>query len=153
MTVADNLRKLCLGTVQFGLDYGIANTSGKIVQSEVFEILRYAAAQGIDCLDTASVYGDSERVIGAFLKESPANFKVISKWVAESGQLDPVKRIENQLRHTLQDLNLESLDGYLVHHFHDFRNHEAAWTAFAKLKQQGLIRSIGFSLYKLEDLE
>jgi hypothetical protein len=42
------VNKLCLGTVQFGLDYGIANRRGKIPKEEIFEILEYARKVGID---------------------------------------------------------------------------------------------------------
>ena len=55
---------LMLGTAQFGVDYGIANTTGKPTQEQVDEIISFAWKNGVNCLDTASSYGESEMVIG-----------------------------------------------------------------------------------------
>ena len=58
------LSKLALGTVQFGLDYGISNTQGITKPEEVRRILVLAQKQGIRTLDTAQAYGTSESVLG-----------------------------------------------------------------------------------------
>lgn len=54
--------KLALGTVQFGLPYGITNTAGQVAADEVTRILRRARELGLEVLDTAAAYGESERV-------------------------------------------------------------------------------------------
>src|SRR3989344_8348500 len=72
--------KLALGTAQFGLKYGINNKAGKVSPNEAFQILYFAARNGLDTLDTASVYGTSEDVIGEFIKRNRASFKIISKF-------------------------------------------------------------------------
>ena len=51
--------KLVLGTVQFGLDYGVNNQSGQVQQSEVNKILQLAKESGIKKIDTSSAYGTS----------------------------------------------------------------------------------------------
>ena len=56
--------RLVLGTVQFGMNYGVANTHGKPSYETVKDILRKALDNGITTLDTAAGYGDSEEVIG-----------------------------------------------------------------------------------------
>ncbi len=61
------IRKIILGSVQFGINYGI-NEKGKVPKEEVFEILDYARLKGIETVDTAAVYGDSEKVIGEYAK-------------------------------------------------------------------------------------
>ena len=48
--------KLALGTVQFGLPYGISNQGGKVVREDVKGILALSRASGIDTLDTAIAY-------------------------------------------------------------------------------------------------
>ena len=58
------MSKLALGTAQFGLEYGIANKSGKVHLSEVNKILNLAKKSKIDLIDTAISYGNSEKVIG-----------------------------------------------------------------------------------------
>ena len=61
--------KLTLGTVQFGMNYGIANTQGKPSFEKVCGILAAAYENGIRFLDTAAGYGDSEIVLGKALKD------------------------------------------------------------------------------------
>jgi aryl-alcohol dehydrogenase-like predicted oxidoreductase len=56
--------RLALGTVQFGLDYGVANTAGQVAPAEVASILALAQQMGIGTLDTAINYGQSESVLG-----------------------------------------------------------------------------------------
>lgn len=70
------MSRLALGTVQFGMSYGISNTAGQVPQDEVAKILDYCKANGIDTLDTARGYGESEAVIGQF-DLSP--FKIVTK--------------------------------------------------------------------------
>ena len=56
--------KLAIGTAQFGMDYGLSNKYGKSEKYEVSKILQYAHSQGIDVIDTAPSYGDSENILG-----------------------------------------------------------------------------------------
>ena len=70
--------KLAIGTVQFGLDYGIANQNGKVNANEVLSILDFAHENNINTLDTAKAYGESEGSIGKYLKQRPG-FKSIKK--------------------------------------------------------------------------
>ncbi|MBQ6566446.1 MAG: aldo/keto reductase, partial [Treponema sp.] len=60
------MSRLALGTVQFGMSYGISNTAGRVPQDEVGRILDYCKSSGIDTLDTAQGYGESEKVLGQF---------------------------------------------------------------------------------------
>ncbi|MDF1875753.1 aldo/keto reductase, partial [Sulfurimonas sp. SAG-AH-194-I05] len=60
----DRLSKLSLGTVQFGLDYGISNNSGQPSQKDVDNIVQYVYDNNINCFDTAQAYGNSESVLG-----------------------------------------------------------------------------------------
>ena len=72
--------KLILGTVQFGLNYGINNSVGEISPIEAIKILHYAYENDISILDTASGYGNSEMVIGQFLSQNEKiNFDIITK--------------------------------------------------------------------------
>ena len=140
--------KLGLGTVQFGMDYGINNTKGKVLKEEAFAILKLAWNNGIDMLDTSALYGESEYVIGQFLKENNMPFKVISK-------LPPCDAydIENRFSESLKKLNKESLYGYLVHHFDFFRGNRHIWDFLQKAKLQKKVDKLGFSLYYPQEVE
>ncbi len=70
--------RLGLGTVQFGLDYGVANPDGRTPPEEVRRILDVAAANGIGLVDTASVYGESERILGEILPAGD-RFRIVTK--------------------------------------------------------------------------
>lgn len=77
---ANHLNTLVLGTAQLGMRYGIANISGKPDEQGVAEILSAAWTAGVEVIDTAQVYGDSERVIGAYLRAHPdQSFRIITK--------------------------------------------------------------------------
>ena len=56
--------RLALGTAQFGMNYGIANKTGKLSDKEIKRILNYALLKGINTIDSAEVYGDCEKRLG-----------------------------------------------------------------------------------------
>lgn len=59
--------KLCLGTVQFGMDYGVYNTQKKD-KEYCIKCLDYATKNGVSAIDTATAYGNAEEVVGDFLE-------------------------------------------------------------------------------------
>ena len=60
--------KFCLGTVQFGMNYGICNQMQPTIDDSV-NMLDYATQNGINAIDTAFAYGTAEDVVGKFLKK------------------------------------------------------------------------------------
>jgi aryl-alcohol dehydrogenase-like predicted oxidoreductase len=69
MQLENSISKMTLGTAQLGLNYGIANNEGKPGEEKALRILDSALASGVNCIDTAADYGDSEKIIGN-LKEA-----------------------------------------------------------------------------------
>ncbi len=143
--------RISLGTVQFGLDYGVANKNGKISREKVFEILKCAHACGIDCLDTAYDYGDSETIIGDYLQQHPDQFQVVSKLPALNEYSQG--KAEAFLGLTLCRIGIRKLYGYLIHKFENFLTCEGLWKEFMGLKKRNLADRIGFSLYAPGELE
>lgn len=139
------MSKLVLGTVQFGLQYGI-NSAGRPSQDEVNGILEAAAKGGITTLDTSSAYGNSENILGES-SVAPDQFKIVSKY--PKGET-PVGEMFNS---SLNRLKVEKLYGYLLHHFEVYKNNPKVWDEFVRLKQSGKVHKIGFSLYIPEELE
>jgi aryl-alcohol dehydrogenase-like predicted oxidoreductase len=137
--------KLGLGTVQFGLPYGINNTNGQTSAEEVNRILQSAAHHGINVLDTASAYGNAEEVLG---KNDLTKFTVVSKYITPSAG----KSIEEQLQHSLIDLQVKKLYGYLAHRPTEILHDKAQWKTLKDLQQKGLVEKIGFSLNTTEEL-
>lgn len=138
--------KLGIGTVQFGMPYGISNKAGQTSPSEVTAIFNLARNQKIKLLDSASAYGNSEEVLG---KNNLEGFNVISKF------LPPLKGecISSQLDQSLLRLNLPSLYGYLAHGPLELQKHPEQWKELLDLKQKGKVNKIGFSLNHPEELE
>ena len=72
------MAEIGLGTVQFGMNYGISNKGGKTSTLDASKLLQVAIVNHIDVLDTASAYGTSESVLGEILPEQH-RFKVVTK--------------------------------------------------------------------------
>jgi len=143
--------KLALGTVQFGLDYGISNTQGQVCSEEVKRILAFAKQHNITTLDTASAYGNSEEVLG---KTGLSNqFDIVSKIPAlNSAETDMAQYVKT----SLQQLNVESLASVLFHHVDDIIASpyaQSRFDALVNLKEQGVINKIGVSVYTTEQLD
>jgi aryl-alcohol dehydrogenase-like predicted oxidoreductase len=147
---SSEISRLVLGTAQIGLDYGIANEDGRTSKDESFRILDYCRQIGLNALDTASVYGGSEGIIGEYIKDNYTNFKIITK-------LPPVQKfdrnwIEKAFHDSLTRLETESVYGCLIHRFDDFLKFERLWDMLLKFKEDKLVEKIGFSLYRPEEL-
>jgi len=145
------ISKISLGTVQFGQDYGIANTTGKVSKEETFKILNYAKQRGVCCLDTAFAYGESEQIIGEYLKDNPSEFEIISKLPPMESFVSGI--VEKSLEESLNRMGLKKLYGYLLHQFSDILLDDGVWNSLVRLKKDGRIDKIGFSLYSPDDLD
>lgn len=142
------ISKLILGTVQFGLNYGIANSEGKPDLNKVRAILRCAADHGIRILDTAAAYGDSETVIGTVFAEDDTlknHFQVVSKIPPLPQNVSPEEiqsTIENSVDASLRNLRIDQLYGILFH-----REEDASKLPLLKeLQKKGKVRLCGFSV-------
>ncbi|MEZ7862531.1 MAG: aldo/keto reductase [Aeromonadaceae bacterium] len=136
--------RLALGTVQFGLAYGVSNQEGKVSESELSAILTLARQLGIDTLDTAQAYSDAEQRLGA---QETADFSVVNK-LAPGVQAAQVSQL---IEGSLQQLKRSRLDGLLLH-----RSQDAAPELFSALQEQqqaGRVGKLGVSVYSPEELE
>ena len=140
--------KIALGTAQFGMDYGISNKKGQISESEVFKILNESIRSGINVLDTAYAYGNSELVIGNFIKKHGNVFKIVSKLP----ECDP-EDVKNIFESSLERLGVDSLYGYMCHSFQHYMDNPEIWNILEELKSEGKIEKIGLSLYHPSELE
>ena len=131
--------KVGLGTVQFGLDYGVSNCSGKISYEESEKIVASARCEGVNVIDTAQVYGDSENVLG---KIGVEDFRVITK-ITNKGELQD----------SLEKLKLDSVYGLLAHNAEELINSNELWERFIGYKEQGVVEKIGVSVYNSEQVD
>lgn len=148
--------ELCLGTVQFGMDYGIRGQKQPSVEQAV-QMLDYATQNGINNIDTANAYGTAEDVVGAFLKKKTApreDLFIISKF--KPNLLDEVD--ENQyydimkanLENTLSRLHTDYLDSYLLHSARYVWN-DAIIDTLNRMKKEGYVKHVGVSVYETDE--
>ena len=145
--------KLALGTVQLGLPYGINNTQGVPSSLEIKEIFDLANHAGINLLDTAMEYGDSELKIGEF---SSNRFNVVTKLpqVPLSGRYDK-SWLFNSINSSLSKLKSKSIYGVLLHRpsqlFESFG--AKLYEDLLSLKAEKLVEKIGISIYEPSELD
>ena len=150
------LNKLVLGTVQFGLDYGINNATGKPSREKSLEMLDFAYENGIKIFDTAYNYGTAEEILGEFLESRKLEDKtqIITKLkaniISESEGNNWYDIIRTNLEDTLKKLRRNYVDGYLFHTPAYVRDN-ALVDCLQKLKEQGLVKNIGVSVYEEDD--
>ena len=142
------LSKLMLGTVQFGLDYGVNNTSGLPSLEKVFSILNYAKGE-VSCLDTASGYGISEERIGLYhFNHLGEIFEVntkFSKGIIEN----PLK----ELKTALLKLKVPIINTMMFHSLDDFRLNQEKMEILLKEGKGNYFKKFGVSVYTVEELE
>lgn len=142
--------KLILGTVQFGLRYGINNNIGKPKKDEVLSILKFAYSSGIKVLDTAESYGNAHQLIGNYHKQNhDFKFKIITKFPHNiRHNLIKIKVFEY-----LDLMDVNALDVMMFHSFDSFKSNYYALKTLSELKSDGLINNIGVSVYTNTQLE
>jgi len=124
---------LGLGSAQFGCDYGISNTRGRVSEDEVRQILSLAA----------HYYGDVERILGRCWP-FPSPFKPQVRTLRlEKG----LEWLESRLRRSIDHMGLARIHAALVDNAEDLVGAEgdALWARLEKLKAEGLVARIGIS--------
>jgi aryl-alcohol dehydrogenase-like predicted oxidoreductase len=147
------MTRLALGTVQFGLDYGVANSSGRVTEAEVGAILDRAAAAGIDTLDTAIAYGQSESCLGRL---GMAGRRVITKLPPLPPEIPDLREwVGEQIDGSLRRLGVAQLEALLLHRSSDLLGpHGKAYLGIlSDLKAAGLTRALGVSIYDPAELD
>src|SRR6185369_12682558 len=135
--------KLGVGTAQFGMNYGIANRSGQPSRSEVSAILELAGTNGVDLIDTANLYGESELVIGECLPEGH-RFNIVTKtpyFPASSIADSDRSTLRSACCDSLRKLRQASLYALLVHNADDLLKPggERLYEEMQLLKDEGLV--------------
>jgi len=147
--------KLAIGTAQFGSLYGIANKSGQLSIKEVEILLDAAKESGINTLDTAISYGNSERRLGEI---GVANWRIISKLPAvpdSENCPDKKKWIFEEINQSISRLRVNSLYALLLHKPQQLLEDggDEIYSVLQQLKADGLVHKIGVSIYEPSELD
>ncbi len=138
--------RLALGSAQFGGVYGVAGPKNGILDLQLIAILQRAHLAGIDMIDTAVSYGNSEQRLGAnqlnfanIVTKLPKDCTLYSDIILKSANHLGVREFYAVLWHASQDLlGPEGVSRY---------------QELTRVKEQGLCHRIGVSVYEPKELE
>lgn len=146
--------KIALGTVQFGLPYGISNTGGQTPLAEAKAILTLARSAGIQTLDTAIAYGNSEATLGTL---DVGGWQVITKLpeMPVTGEAAVKDWVKTQLDDSLNRLGLASVHGLLLHRPAQLNGPDGTtlYRALLEEREKGRVAKIGISIYGPDELD
>lgn len=140
--------KIILGTVQFGLPYGINNKTGIPSDKEVSDILDYCRVNSIQTIDTAVSYGSSIEKIGKYQRSRNYCFDIINKI-----SFDSKNSLLEQINNSLTLLGIPAFETLLIHSFDDYYNRLIRSDELFEMKQNGKIKKIGVSIYSNDQLQ
>ena len=145
--------KLVLGTVQFGMDYGIANRSGQVSKEESGAILSLAWERGIRRFDTAPGY-QSEDLLGRFFARNNLqnSAKVLTKIPSLAGTTDYRRAVRKTISRSLKKLGCP-IDGLFFHRSADAALLKADPVFFSSLLEEFSISFFGVSVYEPSEIE
>jgi len=147
------MNRIVLGGAQLGLPYGILNGGETLSREEVARILDTAVDHGIDSIDTAIAYGQSESIIG---ETSQNRFNIISKLPPLPVDISNVSEwVHSQVQGSLSRLKCTSLDALLLHRPQDLTGAQGVelYAAIKSLMAEKMIDRFGVSIYSPDDLE
>lgn len=145
--------RLAIGTVQFGLNYGISNTGGIASDEEIRSVLNYACEHGIDTLDTAVAYGNSEERLGRVGIDA---FRIVTKLPSiPANHYDDFLWYDNIVKHSANHLKKNKIEGLLLHRPMELLNAGGGRIFYhlQELKKRGRIDKIGISIYEPAELD
>jgi len=140
--------KLILGTVQFGIPYGINNSMGLLNEQGVTKILAKGHSAGILTLDTAAAYGEAEKRIGNFHQESNKNFKVITKF-----NKDKSISWNDSIEHSLKNLIVEKVETIMFHSYEAYNENSSKIAEIISEGKGKFFDNIGVSVYTNQELK
>lgn len=151
---------IALGSAQFGLNYGIINSNGKIEAKDAIKILREAIYQGIEYIDTAAAYGNSEKIIGTALSDGLYDqVKIITKLLpfdeksdVEDNQIFWKTTIYNCINKSLKNLKISKIDTIMIHRAKHLQN-EFIIDELKSMRNKNFFDNIGVSVQTPEELD
>lgn len=144
--------KLGIGTLQFGQNYGVANKTGKLKSKDIIEIKKIAKKNNINTIDTAEVYGDSEKRLGKF---GFSQFNLVSKLPVTNPPKNRFKWVLESLKLSFKKLKIKKIYGMHIHNTKYIldKKGDQIYKGLVYAKEAGLIKKIGVSIYTVEELK
>jgi aryl-alcohol dehydrogenase-like predicted oxidoreductase len=140
-----------LGTLMFATQVGNSDPEDSI------RVIHKALDAGINLVDTADAYGDSEQVVGRALKGRRGNVVLATKFSRPMGS-DPNRQgasrrwIVTAVEDSLRRLQTDHIDLYQIHRPDSDTDIEETLSALADLVRSGKVRAIGTSAMPASDM-
>lgn len=147
------ISKLCIGTAQWGSNYGISNLTGQPNIVEVRRILYEASAANVNSLDTADSYGIAQDIIGDL--GAGKALQVITKFTAPgNADVDYFSATYDAIKKSMQRMRCDRIYGLLAHSSSELLglNGQKLWNAMETLKATGHVEKLGVSVYTPDEL-
>lgn len=145
--------KIALGAAQFGFKYGISNITGPTSKLEIKKILGLAVDNGIDLIDTAMSYGNSEIQLGL---SDVSKFKIVTKVPILSPEtIDISKWVREMVSLSIERLKIDQLHAVLIHNSNDLISSKGSilFQTLREMKKEGLINKVGISIYDPSEID
>lgn len=142
------ISKITLGTVNFGMNYGFRkNKNNKIKKKDAIKIIKKARKLGINSFDTASNYGDSEKILGEALGTNKNSFIATKVSINKTKSINFPKILE-EINKSRKNLRRKKLDIIQIHNA-DAKTlgNSKIKDFFLKLKKKNIIGKIGTTVY------
>ena len=147
------MSNLVLGSANFGMEYGLSNNFSQVSSLDVHAIMKVAEVAGIQFIDTAQSYGNSEERLGDFCQD--AHFEIISKIFLDILKGYQQNELTNLVKLSCLRVRRPKLHAVLLH------RPEVLLSAYGSaiirelyaLKEQGIVSKIGISIYSTKILE
>ena len=116
------------------------------------DILNRALDLGINFIDTARAYGDSEEKIGLTISDRRNEFYISTKSTART-----YREMKKDIETSLKNLRTDHIDLYLCHNLRYQNDYEkvmspnGALRALKEAKEEGIIGHIGFSCHRFHE--
>lgn len=147
------MNRIALGTAQFGSAYGVSNQSGQVSEENARKIISVAQTRGVDTMDTAVGYGDSESILGRI---GVGSFRVVTKLPAlPEGVRSVGGWVREQVRLSIERLKIKKLYGVLLHRPQDLsgKKGQELYHSLCEIQKGGMSEKIGISVYHPSELE
>jgi aryl-alcohol dehydrogenase-like predicted oxidoreductase len=146
--------RISLGTVEIGMDYGIGpdGTAGRPSEAEAGRLLHAALDLGINLIDTARAYGESEAIIGRTLKARRREFILCSKVSSFHGQSPATGELRSKIMASIHEsLRLLQTDVIDLMQLHcavaEVKVADEVISILHDARENGEIRWLGASVY------
>jgi aryl-alcohol dehydrogenase-like predicted oxidoreductase len=144
--------KLVIGSAQLGMNYGLFNNK-KISVKEFKKIEKLVLKSKINFIDTATSYGESEKIIG---NSKLKNLHVITKIKLPNKKNINIKSwLLKEISKSLSKLKIKKIYGVLIHNYKDLLGKHGKNYLFSlqELKRKNIIKKIGISIYEPQEIK